>query len=127
MSDTPQLLIGGNDNGLFSMDACMANRHGLIAGATGTGKTITLQTMAENFSRLGVPVFLADVKGDLSGLAAKGKPHPKIDARVKNWASKIFSRVRCLRCSGIYLELKVITSEPLFLIWVRCCCPVCSS
>lgn len=83
MSDTPQLLIGGNDNGLFSMDACMANRHGLIAGATGTGKTITLQTMAENFSRLGVPVFLADVKGDLSGLAAVGKPNPKIDARVK--------------------------------------------
>ena len=47
----------------------MANRHGLIAGATGTGKTITLRTLAENFSAIGVPVFLADVKGDLSGLA----------------------------------------------------------
>jgi DNA helicase HerA-like ATPase len=44
----------------------MANRHGLISGATGTGKTITLQTLAENFSRLGVPVFMADVKGDLT-------------------------------------------------------------
>ena len=44
----------------------LANRHGLITGATGTGKTITLQTLAENFSRLGVPVFLADVKGDLT-------------------------------------------------------------
>lgn len=83
MSETPHLFLGGNDNGHFLMEACMANRHGLIAGATGTGKTVTLQTLAENFSRLGVPVFLADVKGDLSGLAAKGNPHPKIDARVK--------------------------------------------
>lgn len=83
MSGTPHLFLGGNDNGHFLMEACMANRHGLIAGATGTGKTVTLQTLAENFSRLGVPVFLADVKGDLSGLAAKGNPHPKIDARVK--------------------------------------------
>ena len=49
--------------------AAMANRHGLIAGATGTGKTVTLQALAEGFSRAGVPVFLADVKGDLSGLA----------------------------------------------------------
>ena len=92
MSDTPRLLIGGNDKGLFSMDASMANRHGLIAGATGTGKTITLQTMAENFSRLGVPVFLADVKGDLSGLAAAGKPHPKIDARIKQLGIEDFQR-----------------------------------
>lgn len=86
MSDTPNLLIGGNDAGHFMMDAGMANRHGLIAGATGTGKTITLQNLAENFSRLGVPVFLADVKGDLSGLAKAGKSHPKIDARVKQLA-----------------------------------------
>lgn len=86
MSGDPGLLIGGNDNGHFSMCASMANRHGLIAGATGTGKTITLQNLAENFSRLGVPVFLADVKGDLSGLAAAGQPHPKIDARVKQLA-----------------------------------------
>lgn len=83
MNDTPKLLIGGTEGGLFSMDASMANRHGLIAGATGTGKTVTLQTMAENFSRLGVPVFLADVKGDLSGLAEVGRPHPKIEARIQ--------------------------------------------
>ena len=90
MSDAPGLLIGGNNNGHFSMDAAMANRHGLIAGATGTGKTITLQNLAENFSRLGVPVFLADVKGDLSGLAAAGQSHPKIDARVKQLAIEDF-------------------------------------
>jgi DNA helicase HerA-like ATPase len=86
MSDTAGLLIGGNDNGHFIMGADMANRHGLIAGATGTGKSVTLQNLAENFSRLGVPVFLADVKGDLSGLAAAGQSHPKIDARVKQLA-----------------------------------------
>ena len=83
MADAPSLLIGGNDAGHFSMHAGMANRHGLIAGATGTGKTITLQNLAESFSRLGVPVFLTDVKGDLSGLATAGESHPKIDARVK--------------------------------------------
>ena len=49
-----------------------ANRHGLITGATGTGKTITLQTLAEGFSSLGVPVFLADIKGDLTGLSQAG-------------------------------------------------------
>ncbi len=61
----------------------MANRHGLIAGATGTGKTVTLQVMAENFSRIGVPVFMADVKGDLSGISRKGGGNPKVDARIK--------------------------------------------
>ena len=54
----------------------LANRHGLITGATGTGKTITLQTLAENFSRIGVPVFMADVKGDLTGITQKGTPRP---------------------------------------------------
>ena len=60
----------------------MANRHGLIAGATGTGKTVTLQSLTEEFSLQGVPVFLADVKGDLSGLCQPGKEHPKIRERV---------------------------------------------
>lgn len=60
----------------------MANRHGLIAGATGTGKTVTLRVFAEHFSRIGVPVFMADVKGDLSGLAHDGGDHPKVMERV---------------------------------------------
>ena len=60
----------------------MANRHGLIAGATGTGKTVTLRVFAEHFSRIGVPVFMADVKGDLSGLAKAGGDHPKVMERV---------------------------------------------
>src|SRR5215469_7542254 len=61
----------------------MANRHGLITGATGTGKTVTLQVMAEAFSQIGVPVFAADVKGDLSGISQAGAANPKLDARIK--------------------------------------------
>lgn len=61
----------------------MANRHGLIAGATGTGKTVTLQSLAEQFSRIGVPVFMADVKGDLSGISQAGGGNPKVEARVQ--------------------------------------------
>jgi DNA helicase HerA-like ATPase len=61
----------------------LANRHGLITGATGTGKTITLQTLAENFSKLGVPVFMADVKGDLTGISQKGALPPKVAAILK--------------------------------------------
>jgi len=61
----------------------LANRHGLITGATGTGKTITLQTLAENFSKLGVPVFMADVKGDLTGVTQAGTLPPKVAAILK--------------------------------------------
>jgi DNA helicase HerA-like ATPase len=61
----------------------LANRHGLIAGATGTGKTVTLQTLAESFSRIGVPTFLADVKGDLAGLSQAGGNNPRIVERLK--------------------------------------------
>ena len=82
MSETKPLLIGGNGNKTVLMNASMANRHGLVAGATGTGKTVTLQILAENFSSIGVPVFLADIKGDVSGLGKPATPHPKIDERV---------------------------------------------
>ena len=60
----------------------LANRHGLITGATGTGKTITLQTLAESFSQRGVPVFMADVKGDLTGISQAGKVSPKPECRA---------------------------------------------
>ncbi|MCM8882022.1 MAG: DUF853 domain-containing protein [Candidatus Thiodiazotropha sp.] len=76
------ILLGGNGAEQILLNAGMANRHGLITGATGTGKTVTLQILAEAFSRLGVPVFTADVKGDLSGLAGSGKTHPKITERL---------------------------------------------
>ena len=77
------ILIGGSDAGQVFLNPRYANRHGLVAGATGTGKTVTLQCLAEGFSDLGIPVFLADVKGDISGMSQPGKPHPKVDERVQ--------------------------------------------
>jgi uncharacterized protein len=62
----------------------LANRHGLITGATGTGKTVTLQVLAEAFSRIGTPVFMADVKGDLTGISQPGKSSPKFEERLKS-------------------------------------------
>ncbi|MGB6035535.1 MAG: helicase HerA-like domain-containing protein, partial [Cryomorphaceae bacterium] len=83
----------------------MFNRHGLISGATGTGKTKTLQGIAEGLSNAGVPVLLMDVKGDLSGMAAEGKPHPKIDERHQaigsSWNAKSFP-----------VELLTLSDEP---------------
>lgn len=71
------ILIGKSPEGLQALALKRANRHGLIAGATGTGKTVSLQVLAESFADAGVPVFAADVKGDLSGIAAAGDPPPK--------------------------------------------------
>ena len=72
-------------NGVFPVHLNLkrANRHGLIAGATGTGKTVTLQALAESFSQQGVPVFLADIKGDVSGISQAGKSHPKVNERLQ--------------------------------------------
>ncbi|MEP6634747.1 MAG: helicase HerA-like domain-containing protein, partial [Luteimonas sp.] len=69
-------------NGKVYLQAQYGNRHGLVAGATGTGKTVTLMTIAEGFSRIGVPVFLADVKGDVAGLAVAGTASDKLQQRV---------------------------------------------
>jgi DNA helicase HerA-like ATPase len=69
----------------------MANRHGLIAGATGTGKTITLKVMAESFSDMGVPVFLTDIKGDLAGLSEKGSDNPNMAERIAKLGIEGFS------------------------------------
>jgi len=79
---THSILIGKGADSIHLLGE-YANRHGLIAGATGTGKTVTLMLMAEGFSRMGVPVFVADAKGDIAGLAAAGSPHPKIDERLE--------------------------------------------
>lgn len=76
------ILVAKGDQDLYLLPG-MANRHGLIAGATGTGKTVTLQSIAESFSRIGVPVFMADVKGDLAGLSQAGELKGKIKERVE--------------------------------------------
>ena len=80
-----KILIGCNENTEVFLLPKLANRHGLIAGATGTGKTITLKTLAESFSDLGVPVFLADMKGDISGLAKLGSETDKIKTNVEKY------------------------------------------
>lgn len=80
------MLIAKNQTTESVMLPRMANRHGLIAGATGTGKTVTLQSLAEQFSRIGVPVFMADVKGDLSGMSQVGGGNAKVEARVQQLA-----------------------------------------
>ena len=83
-STTPPILVGKRPGGPeLHLLPGMANRHGLVAGATGTGKTVTLQLLAESFSRIGVPVFAADVKGDLAGVSQTGGGNAKIEARAQ--------------------------------------------
>jgi uncharacterized protein len=77
------LLIAKNASTTCELLPGLANRHGLITGATGTGKTVTLQTLAENFSKIGVPVFMADVKGDLTGISQAGSISEKMDGILK--------------------------------------------
>ena len=78
-----EILIGRNDSTSVNLDPHYGNRHGMIAGATGTGKSVSLMVLAEGFSRLGVPCFLADAKGDLAGLAMPaGEPGDKLKARL---------------------------------------------
>jgi len=79
---TAPLVIAKHQSTDIALLPALANRHGLITGATGTGKTITLQVLAERFASIGVPVFMADVKGDLSGLGAPGKLSPKLKERL---------------------------------------------
>ena len=76
------ILIGKNEKVESCLLLNLANRHGLITGASGTGKTITSKVMAESFSDAGVPVFMADVKGDLAGTALPGEPNENVDSRV---------------------------------------------
>jgi DNA helicase HerA-like ATPase len=77
------IFVGKGDHDQF-LSLALANRHGLATGATGTGKTVSLQVLAEGFSRAGVPVFAADVKGDLSGIAVRGEPKPELIKRAKD-------------------------------------------
>jgi uncharacterized protein len=90
MSDDTAIFVGASDADQYLL-LKYANRHGLIAGATGTGKTVTLQTIAEGFSAYGVPVFLADVKGDLSGIGQAGADNPRAIERARQLAIEGYS------------------------------------
>ena len=92
MTDQASIFVGGGGDGYGLPQQLLlkyGNRHGLIAGATGTGKTVTLQVLAEGFSAAGVPVFMADVKGDLAGLAASGSATHKLHGPFTERAAKI--------------------------------------
>lgn len=84
-----KIWLAQSDKNLYLLPA-MANRHGLIAGATGTGKTITMKVMAESFSDLGVPVFMADVKGDLSGMCRPGADSENMRSRIERFGIENF-------------------------------------
>ncbi len=107
----------------------LANRHGLITGATGTGKTITLQTLAENFSKLGVPVFMADVKGDLTGISQRGSMPPKMAAVLKERGIDPPEAVAC-PCTlwDVFADDKrrrATRCAPPSPTWARCCWRAC--
>lgn len=104
-----RIVIGGGAAGDASLSLAMANRHGLIAGATGTGKTVTLQVLAEGFSAAGVPVFLADVKGDLSGISRPGTANPKLDAR----AAQLGITRRMMACPTVFWDLFGAQGHPI--------------
>ena len=89
MLNDRKIWLAQSDKNLYLLPA-MANRHGLIAGATGTGKTITMKVMAESFSDLGVPVFMADVKGDLSGMCRPGADSENMRSRIARFGMENF-------------------------------------
>jgi DNA helicase HerA-like ATPase len=91
---TPGLLIAKGKSDVSILPK-MANRHGLVAGATGTGKTVTLRVLAEQFSKIGVPIFMADIKGDLSGIPFPGGENPKVVERVQKLGLKGFNFEGC--------------------------------
>ncbi len=90
----PRILVGQGQSPQY-IHGRFANRHGLVAGATGTGKTVTLQVLAEGFSEIGVPVFAADIKGDLAGLAMPGELTPRIAQRAQAVGLEHFTPAAC--------------------------------
>ena len=127
-ADSDRLILGAALEGgtvhrepKVAVPLAMVNRHGLIAGATGTGKTKTLQLMAEQLSAAGVPVFAADVKGDLSGVAAVGVPNDKVEGRARDigytWEPRAMPAefVSLTGKLGVQLRATVSSFGPLLL------------
>ena len=129
MSATPPIVIGKRPDGHeLRLLPAMANRHGLIAGATGTGKTVTLQVLAEAFSRIGVPVFLADVKGDLAGIGQPGGGNAEDrGARRRSSALGALATPAARSCSGTSSASRAIRCARRSPRWGRCCSAACST
>ncbi len=119
-----KIWLAQGDTNLYLYPA-MANRHGLIAGATGTGKTVTMKVLAESFSDMGVPVFMADVKGDVSGLCQAGADSESMQKRIsrfgiENWAYKTYPPV-----FGIFSASGATRCGSRCPTWARCSSAVC--
>ena len=115
------ILLGGTGSKQILLNAGMANRHGLITGATGTGKTVTLQVLAESFSRLGVPVFTADVKGDLWALPVPARRTRRSTSGCNSSVSRVTPSRRARRCSGMYSEKGGTRCAPQHRRWAPPC------
>ena len=127
-----QVLIGCSRQGRDLVPECvelkLANRHGLITGATGTGKTVTLQVLAEGFSAAGVPVFAADIKGDLSGIAEQGRAEAEARASArKDIGLDRYMHAPARSSSGTSSASRAIRCAPPSRRWGRCCCRGCWS
>ena len=118
------IVIAKNAQAELALLPALANRHGCITGATGTGKTVTLQVLAESFSRIGTPVFMADVKGDLTGISQAGTASPKLMERLKNLGlpESVLNQIRAsptplmsidwpAPVSGVVMEKKAISGQ----------------
>lgn len=118
----PILLAQNSHTPVYLLPA-LANRHGCITGATGTGKTVTLQVLAEAFSRLGTPVFLADAKGDLSGISQAAQANPKLQERLQRLGlpEPVWGQTRSP--SGTSLASRAIRFAPRSPTWGRYCSP----
>lgn len=116
------IVIAKNAQTELALLPALANRHGCITGATGTGKTVTLQVLAESFSRLGTPVFMADVKGDLTGISQAGAASPKLQERLKNlgqaepaWGASPVSLWDVFGEQGVPVRATITDMGPLLL------------
>ena len=126
MADTDEKIFIGKGEQPAWLTLALGNRHGLVTGATGTGKTVSLQVMAEGFARAGVPVFAADIKGDLSGISEVGEAKDFMrQARRAIWGSRS-SRTSFRRYFGTCSASRAIRCAPPSLKWARCCCRGCS-
>ena len=131
--DEGLIYLGHSDPEQGGGDECLmlrlANRHGLVTGATGTGKTVTLQVLAEGFSAAGVPVFAADIKGDLSGISAKpASRRPCLAKRAEEIGlDDCDATPPSPSCSGTCSASRAIPSAPPCRTWGRCCSRACSS
>ena len=115
------IFVGKEAEATAQLTLALANRHGLVTGATGTGKTVSLQVLAEGFASAGVPVFAADIKGDLSGISALGEAKDFILKRAADMDLNI-SRTSFRPSSGMFSAKAVIRCGRPSQKWARCCC-----